>query len=136
MIQTKLCCEYENTHFVFNNFSPSPENRAVYEIMWNKTFRRTGHGLQYYMPHAICVLNMPADPHSENLILIFHSNIIDAKASMRYVAMYCLSCLCNSFGAMMDFFLLRLSARRVGCSYRQVGPSHVGTVQFKLDGPR
>jgi hypothetical protein len=33
-IQVCTCCrEYQNTHFMFNNFS-FLENRAVYEIMW------------------------------------------------------------------------------------------------------
>jgi len=30
----KLCREYQNTHFMFYNLFPPPENRAVYEIMW------------------------------------------------------------------------------------------------------
>jgi hypothetical protein len=36
-ISDKICRENQNTHFTFNCFSsppPSPENRAVYEIMW------------------------------------------------------------------------------------------------------
>jgi len=44
MFQTKV--EQKNkTHFMFNNFTPSPpENRAVYEIMWK-------HMVQAYRPH-------------------------------------------------------------------------------------
>jgi hypothetical protein len=32
-ISDKSCRENQNTHFTFNNFF-SPENRAVYDIMW------------------------------------------------------------------------------------------------------
>jgi hypothetical protein len=37
----KSCRENQNTHFVFCNFFFSPENRAVYEIMW-KNMVETG----------------------------------------------------------------------------------------------
>jgi hypothetical protein len=37
MFQTKAV-EKNNTHFMSNNFSP--ENRAVYEIMWKYTVER------------------------------------------------------------------------------------------------
>ena len=26
--------ENQNTHFMFNNLHPPPENRVIYEIMW------------------------------------------------------------------------------------------------------
>ena len=32
MFQTKICRENQHTRYVFNNFSP--QNRAVYKVMW------------------------------------------------------------------------------------------------------
>ena len=36
-VSDKSCRENQNTHFMFNDVFFSPENRAVYEIMWKNT---------------------------------------------------------------------------------------------------
>ena len=52
----KSCGEYQNSHFMFNNFLP--ENRALYEIMWksmtdaDRPLMRTQHGAE---KNAICL---------------------------------------------------------------------------------
>jgi hypothetical protein len=40
MFQRKIV-EKKKTHFIFNNFYS--ENRAFYEIMWEKWYSRAGH---------------------------------------------------------------------------------------------
>ena len=40
-ISHKICRQNQNTQFVFKNiFSPLPETRAVYEIMWENMVER------------------------------------------------------------------------------------------------
>jgi hypothetical protein len=39
-VSDKTCGETRNTHLVFNNFPPSPENRADYELMRENTVER------------------------------------------------------------------------------------------------
>jgi len=54
MFQTKAVQKIK-THFEFSYFF-SPENRAVYEIMWKK-YCRAGQGTGDNMAHAYCVLD-------------------------------------------------------------------------------
>jgi len=52
-VSDKRCRETRNTHFVFNNLFP--ENRAVYEIVWEKLCKAgqvTGGAA-----HAHCMLD-------------------------------------------------------------------------------
>ena len=51
MLQTKVV-EKIKTHFVFSNFFY--ENRAVYEIMWEK-YCRAGQATDGNMAHAHCM---------------------------------------------------------------------------------
>ena len=46
-VSDESCRENQNTHFIFDNFPPPPENRVAYEIMW-KSYCRAGQ--------ATCVL--------------------------------------------------------------------------------
>jgi len=33
-VSDKSCREYQNTHFIFNNYPPPKKNYAIYEMMW------------------------------------------------------------------------------------------------------
>jgi hypothetical protein len=44
-VSDKCCGENQNTHFMNNIFSP--ENHAVYEIMWKNIVQQTGHVWQH-----------------------------------------------------------------------------------------
>jgi len=41
-VSDKTYRENQNTNFVFNNSSPPPENRALYEVMWKNKHGRVG----------------------------------------------------------------------------------------------
>jgi hypothetical protein len=49
------CRENRNTHFMFNNIF-SPENRAVYEIMWNNIVQLDR--LQLTIQYDACALHI------------------------------------------------------------------------------
>jgi hypothetical protein len=49
------CRENQNTHFMFSNFCS--ENPAVYGVTWRNVAEWTGRRWQYYMAHALCVLD-------------------------------------------------------------------------------
>jgi hypothetical protein len=52
----KRCRENQNMHYVLNKFF-SPENRAVYEIVWKKYSRAREAAEDYRTAHAPCMLD-------------------------------------------------------------------------------
>jgi hypothetical protein len=55
-VSDKTFRENKNTQFMFTNLFFSLENRAVYEIMWEK-YCRAGQATDDNMAHAHCVLD-------------------------------------------------------------------------------
>jgi len=63
MFQTKVVDKI-NTHFMFNNIPPPPpQNRAVYEIMWENIVR-AGQATDDNMTHAHCTRRTKAYKHT------------------------------------------------------------------------
>jgi len=60
-VADRICTENQNTHFMFNNFFP--ENRNVYEIMW-ENICRAGEATGGNMTHAYCVLENECYRHT------------------------------------------------------------------------
>jgi hypothetical protein len=59
------------THFIFNNSPlppPTPENRAVYEVMWEKKYCKASQAA--WRVRFACWITTATDTHSECVILI------------------------------------------------------------------
>jgi hypothetical protein len=83
---------------MFNNFFP--ENRAVDKTMWKNIVSWTGHGRQYNMVHALCVLaKLRLQTHTQNMsyLLLFHGNNGYVNAS-QYDLIRTLPCLDFNLG--------------------------------------
>jgi len=54
-VSDKNCRENRNAHFMFSNFF-SPENRAVFEIMWKNVVEPGRSQITENMAHMQCML--------------------------------------------------------------------------------
>jgi hypothetical protein len=68
-ISSKICRENQNTHFVFNKFF-SPENRAVYEIMWDNIVVHDRPQVTIWRMRFACSVAKATDADLELVILI------------------------------------------------------------------
>jgi hypothetical protein len=69
IVSDEICRENQNTHFMFNTIFP--ENRAIYEIMWEKYGRArqaTDDNMIRRMRFA-CWITKATDTHSEYVVL-------------------------------------------------------------------
>ena len=67
-VSDKSCRENQNTLFVLNNFPP-PENRAVYEIMWENIVEPDGPQMTIWRLRIACWITEATNTHSEYVIL-------------------------------------------------------------------
>ena len=68
-VSDKSCRENQNIHFVFNN-SPPPENRAVYEIMWENIVERGRPQMTIWRMRIARWIPKATNTHSEYVIII------------------------------------------------------------------
>ena len=64
IVSGRGCREYENTHFMFNDFFS--ENRTVYETMWKNIVKPVGHKC----PYGSCALHagyLQLKTHTQNM---------------------------------------------------------------------
>jgi hypothetical protein len=93
-VSDKCCRENQNTHFMFNNFFPTPENLAVYETMWKKH----GRARQAIDDNIIrrmrfaCWITKATNTHSEYVILIAfppQQRLREHTSMLRYTYIAC-----------------------------------------------
>jgi hypothetical protein len=65
----KSCRENQNTYFVFNN-PPPPENRAVYEIMWENIVEPGRPQMTIWRMRIARWIPKATNTHSEYVIII------------------------------------------------------------------
>jgi hypothetical protein len=61
----------------------SPENRALFEIMW---YNQTGHRWQYNMAHAYCMLDSKGYRHTLTYLLTPRSRVLLEKLTVNFAA--------------------------------------------------
>jgi len=71
-VSHKSCTENQNTHFVFSNLFP--ENRAVYEIMWENIVERGRPQMTEWRMRTARWIPKATNTHSQYEILLFHCN--------------------------------------------------------------
>jgi len=69
-VSDKSCKENQNTHFVLNNFLFSPENRAVYEIMWKNVLEPDSPQMTIRRTRFACWITKATNTHWEYVIPI------------------------------------------------------------------
>ena len=69
-VSDKSCRENQNTHFVFNNFPPPPENRAVYEIIWKNVVQCNGPQVAIRPMCIARLVSKATETHSEYVTII------------------------------------------------------------------
>jgi hypothetical protein len=67
-ISDKCCTAYQNTHFMFTAFSP--ENRAVYEVMWKNIVQPDGPQMTKWCMRIACWIPKATNAHSGFVIRI------------------------------------------------------------------
>ena len=69
MFQTKVVQKIK-THVMFSNFPPpTPENRAVYEIMWKNIVQQGMPQMKLWRTRIACWIPKATNTHSEYAIL-------------------------------------------------------------------
>jgi len=69
-VSDNRCRENQNTHFVFGNSPPTPENRAFYEIMWKNIVEPDRTQMTIWRMRIACWIPKATNTHSEYVILI------------------------------------------------------------------
>jgi hypothetical protein len=87
------------TYCIFNNSPPPPENRAVYEIMWQKygTARQAADDDIIRRMRFACWITKATDTFSEYVIIIVLPRqhwLRERPSSLRCMWIACLVCLC------------------------------------------
>jgi hypothetical protein len=70
MYQTKAVEKLKNTHFMFSNFFISPENRAVYEILWKNIVEPDRPQMTIWRMRVACWIIKATNTHSQYVRLI------------------------------------------------------------------
>ena len=89
-VSDKSCTENRNTHFVFSSFFF--ENRAVYEIMWEK-YCRAGQATDDSMAHADCMMGIEDYRYKLTICNIYCFSKATVVTRTRKMLRLCVHCL-------------------------------------------
>jgi len=88
MLHTKVFRGNQNKHFVFNDFV-SPENRAVYEIVWKNVVQPDRPLMRIGRMRFLCWITKATNTHSEYVILLlFHGNNDSTNVPQFFVCIF------------------------------------------------
>ena len=90
-VSDKSCKKNQNTHFVFSNFFP--ENRAVYEIMWENVVEQD-RPQTTWRTRTACWIPKAIDTHLEYVVFIIFplQQWLRERTLILYLYIHCMSC--------------------------------------------